>query len=103
MNILSLKLGELLESIGHEVVVRLNILISNESISPDSVALMDPHSHKSKLVVLVKIWLGQHEVLNNLGEVSQVELVMELHSSRHELRRVGNGQEHCHCCIDQLQ
>ena len=78
------------------------VLLGNKSILPGSVALMCPHSDDSKRVSLVNLWLSLGEVLDNFGEVSQVELVMELLSSRHELWRHSNGQEHVHGSIDDV-
>lgn len=40
-----------------------------------------------------------HDVHHDSSEVSQVELVVELLSSRHEHGIVGNGQEHFHSGI----
>jgi hypothetical protein len=72
----------------------------DESILPDSVALVSPHSSKTKLVTLVDVGLSLQDVLDNLGEISQVELIMELLSSRHELRRVGHGHKDSHSGLD---
>ena len=78
------------------------VLLGNESILPGSVALMCPHSDDSKRIALVNLGLSHSDVLDNSGEVSQVELVMELLSSRHELWRHSNGQEHVHGSIDDI-
>lgn len=63
---------------------------------------MCPHSDDSKRVSLVNLRLSHCQVLDNSREVSQVELVMELLCSWHELRRHSNGQEHVHCSIDDV-
>jgi len=103
VHILWFEIWELLESIGHEVSIRFMILLSDESILPNSVAFVNPESDDSKRVALVVIWLSKHQILNNLREISQVELVMELECSWHELSRVCNCQEYSHCSINELE
>ena len=47
-------------------------------------------------------WLSKHHVLDDLREVSQVELVMEFLSSWCELRCISDSQEDGHCSIYNL-
>lgn len=65
-------------------------------------ALMCPESNDTEWVSSIVIWLSEHDVLGDLGEVSKVELVMELTSSWHELSICGNSKEHRHGCIHDL-
>lgn len=101
-DILWLELSEFLHTSLHEVQVRGMVLLSDESVLPGSVALMCPKSDQVKSLTLVHSWLSKHDVLHNSREVSQVELVMELLCSGHELWRHSDGQEHIHSGIDDV-
>ena len=90
---LFLEFYELLETVSHEVHVGGDILWEEESIEPDSVALVSPHAHDSRWVTLVGGGLSQHDVLHNLGNISHVELIMELDGSGGELGRKGDTRE----------
>jgi hypothetical protein len=95
-DIVFLDVSELLASNPHEVHVSYVIFRFDQSILPDSVALVSPHSGETFRITLVDAGYSLQHVLNNLGEISQVELIMELSSSGHELRRVGHLHEHSH-------
>jgi len=56
-------------------------------------ALVNPESSQSQIVSTVVCGVGLHNVLDDLGEITQVELVMELPGSGHELRRVSDLSE----------
>jgi hypothetical protein len=76
------------------------IFFFDKSILPKSVAFVTPHSSNSKSVTLVNIRSSQEHVLDDLSEISQVELIMELSSSGHELRLGSHLHEHIHSGIN---
>jgi hypothetical protein len=56
-------------------------------------ALVNPESGESQIVSTIVCGVGLHQVLDDLGEITQVELVMELLGSGHKLGRVSNLSE----------
>ena len=69
------------------------VLCEEETIVPDTLALVGPQASQSNIILLVNGWLSEQEVLDNLGEVPHVELVVELQSGGHELRGVSQRVE----------
>lgn len=67
-------------------LVLLHIFSEDESIGPNTIALVSPKSNNFHRLSFVFLRSGVTNVLNNLSEISHVELVMELESSRSELR-----------------
>jgi hypothetical protein len=47
-------------------------------------------------LLFVVSWLSKVDILDNFREVSKIELIMELFSGRHELRRQRYSQEYRH-------
>mmetsp|Transcript_43975 Transcript_43975/g.58339 ORF Transcript_43975/g.58339 Transcript_43975/m.58339 type:complete len:354 (+) Transcript_43975:2013-3074(+) len=90
---LFLVVSEFLQTVPHEVHVGVDVLFEEESIEPDSVALVSPHADESRGVALVGGGLSEHQILHNLRNISHVELVVELAGSGGELRREGNASE----------
>lgn len=81
-----LEVSKLFEAVSHVAHVCVDIIIKEEPIEPDSVALVSPHADESGRVLLVGSWLSEHAVLNDLGDITHVELVMELGCSGGKLR-----------------
>jgi hypothetical protein len=77
----------------HGLHVLIEILIKDESILPDTVALVSPKSNDFHGLTLEFLRSGVANVLDNLGEISHVELVMELKSSGSELGVLGHINE----------
>lgn len=96
-------IAELAQSSLHEAHVSLAIWLVDQTILPDTVALVSPHADQTERIAFIQSSLRKHHVLDNIGEVSQVELVMELLSGRHELRSVCHRSEHNHCRVDDLR
>ena len=69
----------------HGLQVLLVILIKDKSILPDTVALVSPQSNDFHRLSFEFLGGGVTDVLDNLGEISHVELVMELESSGSKL------------------
>ena len=80
-----LVVSEFFQSILKEYHLGVTIFFEDESIVEDSHAFVDPESGEVEVVTSVVSGVGRHAVLDNLGEVTQVELVMELLGSGHEL------------------
>jgi hypothetical protein len=91
---------EVLESGVHEAHVGLNVLREQETIEPDTVALVSPKTSEHERLSLEHVILRVHDVLNNLGEVTQIELVMELASGGHKAGIFTHYIEDIHSSID---
>ena len=66
-------------------------------------ALVSPQSHYLVFLALVVLGLGGQNVLNDLGEVSHVELVEELLGRGGELRVLRHVSEHYLSGLDNLR
>jgi len=64
-------------------------------------ALVGPHTNELKGLAFENVRLSIKQVLSNLRVVTQVELVVELASRRHELRTSGNHSEYFRGSIDE--
>jgi len=65
-------------------------------------ALVDPQTGDFDLLALVLLCLGAHNILNDLGKVTHVELIEELLSSWGELGVLAHIEEHLLGGIDDL-
>jgi len=99
---LFLEVREFFHSVFEEVHECLTIFIENQTIVENTHALVDPQASETQVIASVVLRICLHNVLDDLGEVSQVELVVEFLGSGHKLGRVGNGNEGRHSCIDYL-
>jgi len=70
----------------YSFLVLLHIFSKDESIGPNTIALVSPKSNHFHRLSFEFLRSGVTNVLNNLSKISHVELVMELESSRSELR-----------------
>jgi hypothetical protein len=77
----------------HGLHVLVVILIEDKSILPDTVALVSPKSTDFHRLSFEFLGGGVTDVLDNLGEISHVELVMELESGGSELGVLGHVYE----------
>ena len=84
--LLFLEVTELFQAILEEVQEHFTVLFEDESVVEDAHALVDPESGKSEVIATIVSGIGLHHVLDDFREVSQVELVVELSGSGHELR-----------------
>lgn len=87
----------------HGLGVLVDVLSTDESVSPNSVALVSPQSHYLVFFALVVLGLGCQNVLNDLGEVSHVELVEEFLRCGGELRVLRHVSEHYLSSLDNLR
>jgi hypothetical protein len=93
-NLSLLVINELLFlSSNHGLLVLFEILIKDKSILPDTVALVSPKSNDFHGLTLEFLGGSVTHVLDNLSEISHVELVMELKSSGSEFGVLGHVYE----------
>ena len=85
-----------------ETSVLVIVFFSDQTISPDSVAFVEPKAAQTEGIAFINCWCGKHNVLDNLSKVSQVELVVELGGCWEELSVHGDCIKNGCCCCNNL-
>jgi hypothetical protein len=95
-----LHVWELFNTCTHHVHVSFNVFREQETVKPNAMALVGPHTNELKGLAFENVRLGVHQVHCDLGEVTQVELVVELAGCGHELWASSDHSENFGGSID---
>jgi hypothetical protein len=79
------------------------IFVHDKSVLPNTVALVYPQASNVKFFTFVFLSLRTHDVLNDLGKVTHVELIEELLGSGRKLGVLAHVQKDFLCSTDDFR